>query len=101
MLFDTQNWTALHYAACFRHVDVVKVLIQEGADVNLFRQTNDAAIDYAADGMTMTFDVVRGEWTVLFTCTVPTKMLSSRKDDSRGGYNVNVKRETHAGVAKC
>jgi hypothetical protein len=28
------NWTALHWAANYRHVDVVKVLIQNGADVN-------------------------------------------------------------------
>ena len=34
MLLMKDKWTALHCAALKGHVDVVKVLIQNGADVN-------------------------------------------------------------------
>jgi len=41
------NWTALAAAAWSRHVDVVKVLIQNRADVNLVNIRHEAPIDIA------------------------------------------------------
>ena len=47
MLSIRRKWTALAVAALSRHVDVVKVLIQNRADVNLVNIRNEAPIDIA------------------------------------------------------
>ena len=40
MLLMRMEWTALHYAARDGHVDVAKVLLQNGADVNAVDKDN-------------------------------------------------------------
>ena len=40
--------TALHFAAEKGHVDVAKVLIQNGADVNAVDENKSTALHYAA-----------------------------------------------------
>ena len=44
MLLMKDKWTALHYAAQKGHVDVAKVLIQNGADVNAVEEDNWTAL---------------------------------------------------------
>ena len=39
---------ALHHAACNGHVDVVKLLIQYGANVNAVDKLNESVLDYAS-----------------------------------------------------
>eukprot|EP00938_MAST-03A_sp_MAST-3A-sp1_P005039 g5039.t1 len=45
---EPRNCTALHLAAYYRKVDIVKVLIQNGADVNAVEQNKQTALQYAA-----------------------------------------------------
>ena len=48
MLFTKDKCTALHLAAANGHVDVVKVLIQNGADVNAVDEYKFTALHLAA-----------------------------------------------------
>ena len=43
------NWIALHYAAQDGHVDVAKVLIRNGADVNAKDSDGETALHMAAE----------------------------------------------------
>ena len=47
MLLSVKNWTALHYAAANDRVDVAKVLIQNGADVNAVTESKSTALNYS------------------------------------------------------
>ena len=48
MLLMKDKWTALHIAAQEGHVDVVKVLLQNGADVNAVDERKWTALHFAA-----------------------------------------------------
>ncbi len=45
---DSAGWTALHYAACDGHLDVVKFLISIGSDVNARNKWGNRALYWAA-----------------------------------------------------
>ena len=47
LLLLRKKWTALHYAAHYGHVDVAKVLIQNG-DVNAVHEKQRTALHFAA-----------------------------------------------------
>ena len=50
MLLMKEIWTALHFAASNGHVDVAKVLIQNGADVNaVHNEVKRTALHHAAE----------------------------------------------------
>jgi hypothetical protein len=42
------GWKALHYAAWYRHVDVAKLLIQYGANVNAVDSNNESVLCYGS-----------------------------------------------------
>jgi hypothetical protein len=43
------GWKALHYAAWYGHVDVAKLLIQYGANVNAVDNSNESVLCYASN----------------------------------------------------
>ena len=50
---DERKQTALHYAAWHGHVDVAKVLIQNGADVNAVDKNKSTALHWAAEKLSL------------------------------------------------